>query len=65
VPQRGEFSMPLDIYGEEGLVATHMKRPKERGWSTVPSHHALLWEEAVEVASRDLSVYEEVARCSY
>jgi hypothetical protein len=27
---------------------------------TVPAHHAILWQQALAVERRDLSVYEEV-----
>jgi transposase len=54
----------LRIIWEDEVVAEHQLRPRSEGWVTVPAHHEKLWREAVRVESRDLSVYEEVVRCS-
>ena len=51
------------LSGDE-VVVSHRLRPAEEGWVTVPSHHARLWSETLNVEARDLSVYEEVAACS-
>jgi hypothetical protein len=51
----------LSVFDGETLVARHRLQPRERGWVSVPDHHAALWEQAVEVQRRPLSVYEEVA----
>lgn len=51
------------LCGEE-LVASHRLSPSGEGWVTVPSHHARLWSETLNVETRNLSVYEEVAACS-
>ena len=32
--------------------------------STVPSHHTQLWQDALQVKHRSLTVYEEVSSCS-
>ena len=44
------------------------KPPKKEecseGWMTVSDHHRTLWQNAFSVERRDLSVYEEVARCN-
>ena len=44
------------------------KPPKKEecseGWMTVSDHHRTLWQNAFSVECRDLSVYEEVARCN-
>ena len=50
----------LRIYQAETLVATHLLRSKEEGWSTVATHHSPLWED-VKVEQRPLSTYQEVA----
>jgi transposase len=49
----------LRIYQAETLVATHLLRSKEDGWSTVAAHHSQLWDQ-VKVEQRPLSSYEEV-----
>jgi transposase len=54
----------LHVLDGEHLVVSHRLRPAEEGWVTVPSHHARLWRETLNVEARDLSVYEEVAACS-
>lgn len=54
----------LRVYAGEGLMAEHRLRCPAEGWVSVPAHHAPLWHRAVAVECRDLSVYEEVARCS-
>jgi transposase len=51
----------LRIYQAETLVATHLLRSHREGWSTMPEHHADLWQEALKVEQRPLAVYEEVA----
>lgn len=50
----------LRIYQAEILVATHLLRSRETGWSTVEAHHSRLWKEA-RVEPRSLQVYEEVS----
>jgi transposase len=52
------------VFHDEEIVASHRLRPAEKGWVTVPSHHARLWSETLNVEKRNLSVYEEVATCS-
>jgi transposase len=54
----------LTVIWEGDVVAEHLIRPRSEGWVTVPAHHEKLWQEAVRVERRDLSVYEEVALCS-
>lgn len=50
---------------QDRLVAQHRMRPFDQGgWVTVPEHHAALWKDVFQVMKRDLSVYEEVARCN-
>jgi transposase len=51
----------LRIYQAETLVATHTLRSRQSGWSTLPEHHASLWNDTLKVEQRPLSVYEEVA----
>lgn len=50
----------LRVYQAETLVATHLLRSRDAGWSTVASHHSQLWKEA-KVEQRSLKAYEEVA----
>lgn len=50
----------LRVYQAETLVATHLLRSRQAGWSTVPAHHAELWKEALHVEQRPLEAYEEV-----
>lgn len=45
-------------------AASHQLRSQREGWVTVPEHHAHLWQEALKVEQRSLSVYEEVASWS-
>lgn len=52
----------LIIYDDTKVVATHRLRPVKEGWVTVPQHHAELWQKTLNVATRDLSVYEEVGQ---
>ena len=54
----------LAVFDGERLVARHRLQPKERGWVTVPDHHAALWKQTLEVQRRPLTVYEEVAQWS-
>jgi len=51
----------LRIYHGDTLVADHLLRPAELGWVTVPKHHAQLWQEALHVTQRPLTIYEEAA----
>jgi len=50
----------LRVYGGDALIAEHMLKSADQGWSTVPGHHARLWRETLNAQQRDLSVYEEV-----
>lgn len=45
---------------EERLIATHRLKPARAGWTTVPDHHAALWNDTLKVEHRDLAVYAEV-----
>jgi hypothetical protein len=49
----------LRVYHAEQLVACHMLRRSDQGWSTVPEHHADLWSAALQVERRPLHVYAE------
>lgn len=51
----------LRIYQAETLVATHLLRSQQEGWSTIPAHHAKLWQDTLQVEQRSLTVYEELA----
>jgi transposase len=52
----------LRVYAEETLVAEHTLRSAAEGWGSVAAHHAPLWQEALQVERRDLSIYEEASR---
>jgi hypothetical protein len=54
----------LRVYAEETLVAEHTLRSAAEGWGSVAAHHAQLWQEALQVERRDLSIYEEASRWS-
>jgi transposase len=54
----------LRVYHADTLVATHLLRNAREGWSTVPEHHAQLWQDALRVERRPLEVYEEAAKWS-
>lgn len=55
----------LRVYaGADQLVAHHRLRGAGEGWSTVPEHHAALWEEALRVEQRPLATYAEVTEWS-
>jgi transposase len=54
----------LSVYAGDMKVTSHRLRSAADGWVTVPSHHARLWDQTTSVERRDLSVYEEVLRCS-
>jgi transposase len=49
----------LRVYHAEQLVASHTLRRLEQGWSTVPEHHANLWQQVLQVERRPLTVYQE------
>lgn len=51
----------LAVYADERLVASHRVVAGDRGWVTVPAHHAALWAQTLAVEQRPLAVYEEVA----
>jgi len=51
----------LAVYDGEQLVANHRVDRQDRGWVTVPAHHAALWAQTLAVEQRPLAVYEEVA----
>jgi len=51
----------LRVYHAEQLVATHTLQPVEQGWSTLPAHHADLWQKTLQVARRPLAAYQEAA----
>ena len=45
---------------EKKVAAFHQLKTKHTGWSTIPEHHADLWDETMQLEKRPLSVYEEV-----
>ena len=54
----------LRVFHANQLVASHSLRPGQAGWSTVPDHHASLWQVTLNVEQRPLEAYEEVATWS-
>jgi hypothetical protein len=54
----------LRIYHGDHLIAQHLLRPASQGWVTVPEHHAELWQAALQVERRPLTIYAEVATWS-
>ncbi len=54
----------LTVFAGEEKVVEHRLRPASQGWVVVPAHHAGLWEKALAVERRDLSVYEEAVSCN-
>jgi hypothetical protein len=54
----------LRVYADDTLVATHRMQVVGSGWVTIPNHHAALWQTAVPVEQRPLTIYEEVAQWS-
>lgn len=45
-------------------LAFHWLKNAQAGWSTVPEHHAALWQSTLNVENRPLQVYEEAAQWS-
>ena len=54
----------LSVMAGDAVIADHCLRKASEGWVTVSDHHRTLWQNAFSVERRDLSVYEEVARCN-
>jgi transposase len=59
----------LRVYGGASpdlgnLVANHNLRSADQGWSTVPEHHAELWQNTMKVEKRSLDTYAEAATWS-
>jgi transposase len=54
----------LRIFHADQLVASHSLRSGQAGWSTVPDHHAALWQATLKVEQRPLEAYEEVVTWS-
>jgi transposase len=51
----------LRVFQADSLVASHMLRNRQAGWSTIPEHQAEMWKSTLQVEQRSLAVYEEVA----
>lgn len=54
----------LNVYAGEQPVACHQLQSSQTGWVTAPDHHTQLWQEALQVEHRPLSIYEEAAKWS-
>lgn len=52
----------LRVYQDEQMVAAHQLQSASTGWVTVPEHHATLWQDALAVEQRPLTVYEEAGQ---
>ena len=51
----------LRIYQAETLVASHLLKDRQAGWSTLPAHRHEMWKNTLpQVEQRALAVYEEV-----
>jgi len=53
---------PLDFTPDKLAVATHQLRSAQKGWATIPEHHAALWKEVFQVEPRPLQAYEEATQ---
>lgn len=51
----------LTVLVGDAIVASHRLQSAQKGWVSVPEHHAALWQETLGVERRPLLVYEEVA----
>jgi transposase len=51
----------LRVYAGERLVARHRLQNAQKGWVSVPEHHAALWDKTLGVERRELAAYEEAA----
>lgn len=54
----------IKVYATEKLVARHVLRSAEKGWATIPEHHAALWQSTLKVEQRPLETYEEASQWS-
>jgi hypothetical protein len=54
----------LRVFHGERLQAYHGLRTADQGWVSVPEHHRQLWQDALQVERRSLTVYQEVAAWS-
>jgi len=65
VGQRVSVRIGLDgllrVFQADSLVTSHMLRPRQAGWSTIPEHRAEMWKSTLQVEQRSLAAYEEVA----
>ena len=50
------------VDGQDRCVAEHRLRPAGAGWQTIPTHHAALWQDTLQVERRGLAVYEEAGQ---
>jgi len=51
----------LRVFQADSLVTSHLLRPRQAGWSTIPEHRAEMWKSTLQVEQRSLAAYEEVA----
>jgi transposase len=51
----------LRVFQADSLVASHMLRNRQAGWSTTPEHQAEMWKSTLQVEQRSLAAYAEVA----
>jgi len=54
----------LQVYHADHCVADHGLQSAQAGWVTVPAHHTRLWQAALQVEQRPLTVYAEVSAWS-
>ncbi len=51
----------LRVFQADSLVASHMLRNRQAGWSTIPEHQAEMWKSTLQVEQRSLAAYTAVA----
>lgn len=65
VGQRVSVRIGLDgllrVFQADSLVASHLLRSRQAGWSTIPEHQAEMWKSTLQVEQRSLAAYEGVA----
>jgi hypothetical protein len=54
----------LAVYAGEQVVTRQRVHSASGGWVTMHGHHRGLWQKALLVEGRDLTVYEDVAQCN-
>ena len=50
----------LRVFHADQLVARHLLKSRQAGWSTLREHRSEMWQTTLQVEQRSLAVYEEV-----